>query len=267
MISSAVRFQIARVKNNLFTFLCIVLTALVVLYAGYRHDTLKQAVAYLFVMWLCSFFVDVYAIKKPAQNDFIVRNPKRETTYFFLCLCGGVLFFLFRFSGIMDWEHAKPLLKLAVVPLIVFVFPIALAVIMLLLKYKPRDLGLRLQGLILIIPIIAISAITNRLVSPQSLTWNAVLAEEGSVAATLFSGLIVAGLSEEFFRTIGQTRLGALLHNKGMGFVSCSEMVWRKPSSCGCAFKCDTYCSYRPDVGLYHSPHKKFSACNNCSRY
>ena len=41
---------------------------------------------------------------------------------------------------------------------------------MVLLKYKPNDLGFRLNGLILIIPIILISALVNRIVSPQSLT-------------------------------------------------------------------------------------------------
>ena len=33
-----------------------------------------------------------------------------------------------------------------------------------------------------------------------------------------YSGFILAGLSEEFFRTIGQTRLGALMQNKGIAW-------------------------------------------------
>jgi len=225
MISSVIRFQVAGIKNNRFTFPFVVLTSLVVLYAGYRHDTLKQAGVYLLVMWLCTFFIDFYAIKKPAKNDFIVKNPKRETLYFLFCLAGGLLFFYFRSSGFFDWEHASKAQRLAIAPLLIFVFPIALAAIMLMLKYKPRDLGLRLQGLVLIIPIVAVCAIANRLVAPQSLTWNAVLAEEGSVAATLLTGIITAGLCEEFFRTIGQTRLGALLRNNGMGWYI-ATVIW-----------------------------------------
>ena len=73
-----------------------------------------------------------------------------------------------RFSGAVDWEHLNRFVKLATIPLILCVFPVALAIIMLLLKYKPKDLGLRTQGLLVIIPVIIISAVTNRLVCPTS---------------------------------------------------------------------------------------------------
>ena len=94
MINAVIKFQIARVKSNLLTFLLIAVTALIVIYIGYRHDTLKQGVAYLLVMWLCSFFIDLYAMKRPAKNDFAVRNPKRETIYFFVCFLLGLVFFV-----------------------------------------------------------------------------------------------------------------------------------------------------------------------------
>src|SRR4051812_12101457 len=120
MISTVIRFQTARVRNNHLTFLLIVATALLVLYIGYKHNTLKQGIAYLFVMWLCAFFIDLYAMIRPAENDFVVRNPKRETIYFFLCFLLGVAFLIIRFSGAVDWEHLNKFLKLATIPLIVF---------------------------------------------------------------------------------------------------------------------------------------------------
>jgi len=148
------------------TFLLIVITAILVLYTGYIHKTLMHAIAYLAVMWICSLFVDIYAIKRHAKNDFKVDNPKKETIYFFICFLAGLLFLYIRFIWVIDWQHLKPIIKLGIIPLFIFVFPIALAIIMLLLKYKPTDLGMRLQGLIIVIPIIAISAISNRIVSP-----------------------------------------------------------------------------------------------------
>jgi membrane protease YdiL (CAAX protease family) len=225
MIKTTFAFQWNRVKSNPVTVLLIVLSSLIVLYVGHRHGAMTQAIAYLFVMWLCSFVIDLYALQRPPKNDFEVRDPKRETMYFVLCLIGFLLFAFFRASGVLDWDHTQGFIKLGVATLIVFVYPIALAVIFLLLKYKPSDLGIRFQGLLIALPIIALCALTNRLVSPKSLTWDSLLAESGGIVGALLSGFILAGLSEEFFRVIGQTRLGALFNNKGLGWFL-TTVIW-----------------------------------------
>ncbi len=201
------------------------ITSIFVLYVGYRHDTLVRGIVYLFVMWLCSFCIDFYAIWRPAKNDFIVRNPKKETILFVVCIIGSALFFFLRFSGILNWDTLQGIVKLAIAVLLIFAFPIALAVILLLMKYKPFDLGIRLQGFIVVIPVIVICAITNRIISPDSLTWDRVVSEGGGIIGALFTGFIVAGLSEEFFRVIGQTRIGELLSNKGYGWFI-TTVIW-----------------------------------------
>jgi membrane protease YdiL (CAAX protease family) len=225
MLVQVFLFQFEKIKTNFFIFSLLVVTALGALYVGYLHDTISQAFAYLFIMWLCSFLTDLYVLKRPAPNDFEVRNPKRESIYFLSSVFLGFLFFYFRFFGTQDWEHTNGLVKLAVLPLILFVFPIALAILLLVLKYKPKDLGIRLQGFIPVIPIVLLSFITNRIVSPQSLTWSALVEEGSGIAGALFSGIILAGLSEEFFRFVGQTRLGALFQNKGMGWFI-TTLIW-----------------------------------------
>jgi membrane protease YdiL (CAAX protease family) len=154
-----------------------------------------------------------------------VRQPKKETIYFILSFSLGFVFFYFRLSPAVDWQHLNGLVRLALLPLVLFVFPIALAIVLLYLKYKPSDLGFRLRGFILIIPIVLISAITNRIVSPDSLTWAAVVAESGGVLASLYTGLVLAGLSEEFFRLVGQTRIGAYLNNAGIGWFI-ATVIW-----------------------------------------
>ncbi len=223
MLTTTLKFQYQKIRENLITFWLIVVTGLAVLYVGYRHGSMLQATSYLFVMWLFSFLIDLYALKRPAKNDFPVREPKRETMYFFLCVCGAILFLFLRFS--LDWQNLKPLLRLSVASLLVFLYPIVLAIIFLLLKYKPKDLGFRLQGLLLVVPVIAISFITNRIVSPENLTWDIVVAESGGVLGAILSGFILAGLSEEFFRVVGQTRLGALTRNFGTGWFI-TTIIW-----------------------------------------
>ena len=226
MLIKVFAFQWERIRANAVTFALVVATALAVMYVGYQDDKMLQATAYLFVMWLCSFIADVYALWRPAQNDFVVRNPKRETLHFLVCVGLGILALVLRFTGIVDWQHLNGPSRLAIAPLILlFGFPIGMAVIFLLLKYKPRELGVRFQGLLVALPVIAILAITNRVVSPESLTWNQLMVESGGILGMLFSGFIMAGLSEEFMRVVGQTRLGALLHSNSLGWFL-TTVIW-----------------------------------------
>lgn len=225
MVKTVIQFQLEKIKTNLLTFLLVVATVLIVIYIGYRHDTLKQSLAYIIVMWLCSFCIDFYAIKKTPMIGFVVRNPKRETFYFLLCFLLGLVFLYFRFAPSVDWQHLTGIKRLVILPLVIFVFPIGLAIILFVLKYKPADLGLRFQGILVVIPIVLISGIANRIVSPESLTWNALIAESGGIVGVLFSGFIMAGLSEEFLRVIGQTRLGAYFNNFGIGWFV-TTLLW-----------------------------------------
>src|SRR4051812_22888007 len=109
MIKTVILFQLNKIKTNLLTFLLIAATAVITIYVGFRHDTLKQSLAYLAVMWLCSFLIDFYALKKAAINNFTVRQPKRETIYFLVSCSLGFLFLYFRFSPSIDWQHLNGL--------------------------------------------------------------------------------------------------------------------------------------------------------------
>jgi membrane protease YdiL (CAAX protease family) len=225
MIIDALRFQLGKIRQNPITFFLIALTSVITIYVGYRHGTVKNAIVYLCVMWLCAYTVELYALYSPAKAEFIVRNPKRETIYFLTCVFLGSAFLYFRTSPAIDWQHLPGLVKLAIIPLIIFVFPIALAIIMLLLKYKPKELGLRLKGLPVAVPVIFICFITNRVFFPESLTLTKILEESGSIWNAMLTGFIAAGLSEEFFKTIGQTRIGALLKNNGLGWFI-TTIIW-----------------------------------------
>ncbi len=225
MIKATFLFQVTKIKENLLIFLLLLAVAFVTLYIGYRHDTLTQSVAYLGVMWFFSFLIDLYTLRRPTKDIFVVQQPKRESIYFIASFTLGFVFLFFRFSPSVDWAHLNTAVRLAVLPLILCMFPIALAIMLLFLKYKPTDLGCRLNGLLLVIPIILISALVNRLVSPQSLTYDALAAENGGILGTLFVGIVTAGLSEEFFKMVGQTRLGAYVNNFGLGWFI-TVVIW-----------------------------------------
>lgn len=214
-----------KIKRNRITFALLLLVALVVLYTGIRHQQPAQALVYIFTCLCSAVIIDFLAFKWPINEIFLVKKPRKETIIFFLCLISGLTFLFFRFSGYVDWEHLNPYLKLAVVPLILGVFPVALALILFLMRYTPGALGFRVKGSWWCLPLIFLFAFAGWVVAPGRLTWDLVMAEEGSIANLIFSGLIVAGLSEEFFKTIGQTRIGALLKNSGLGWFI-TTLIW-----------------------------------------
>lgn len=218
MIKDTFLFQFGKIKANRFVFLLVVIAACLSVYIGYLHDALMQSVVYLMVIWISSFFIDLYALKQPAMEDFPVRQPKKESKYYLLCFVLGWIYLLVRFAPSVDWQHLPGLIKLGTLPLIIFMYPVALVCIFLYLKYKPVDLGIRFRGMILYVPIVVLFIIASQMVCPERLTWDALMEECGGVFGLIFTGIIVAGFSEEFTRMIGQTRLGAYFNNFGMGW-------------------------------------------------
>jgi len=224
LIQKVIDFQIQKIKSNAVTFIFVLLLAAISIYIGYIHDSIKQSIAYLFVLGISAFLIDLFTINKIFQDKLIVKNPKKESWIFLLTIVLGTIFLIVRFAGIYQWEQISGLIKLALIPLILFVFPIGLAIILLAMKYKPNQLGIQLQGFTGVIPILILFAATNFIIAPERLTWNLVLKEEGGIIPMLFSGFIVAGLSEEFFRVIGQTRLGSYFKNFGAGWLITSTL-------------------------------------------
>jgi membrane protease YdiL (CAAX protease family) len=224
-ITQAIQVQVNALRANASTALLLVITSLMSLFIGWYHDAIIQSVAYLIAMWIFSLCADIYAIKKPTTIDFPVRNPKRESFYFVLSFLLGLTFLLLRYSPSIHWDTLPGLIKLAILPLMLFVFPVGITIILLLMKYKPHDLGIRFRGFILIVPVLLISAFTFWLVSPESHTLQRVIEEEGGIISALFTGFFAAGLSEEIFRVIGQTRLGAYFKNNALAWFV-TTVIW-----------------------------------------
>jgi len=146
---------------------------------------LRQALTYLFVLGLCTFIIDGYALKQHDDCNFELRHPRRESLYFILCFCLGFIFLLIRHADIVDWQHLRGFVKLAIMPLIVFLFPNGLAITLLLLRYKPKDLGFRIKGLILVLPMLAMFMTAIYFIAPERLTLRTVITESGGILGAL----------------------------------------------------------------------------------
>ncbi|HET7152740.1 MAG TPA: CPBP family glutamic-type intramembrane protease, partial [Candidatus Kapabacteria bacterium] len=219
------RLQVQRLRSNPITAILLVLVTLVVVYDGFQNAHVLKSIAYLGAMWLCSYVIDLYTTWSPPEYEIVVRQPKRESLYVVLCILLGFLFFYLRYFAPFQWESLNGFVKLAIAPLIAFIYPIAFVIIFLALGYKPKELGIRLKNTLIALPVILIVSMTAFLVAPGELTFNDIMAESGGILGALYEGFILAALSEEIWRFVVQTRFGAMFSNKGIGWIIAS-IIW-----------------------------------------
>jgi membrane protease YdiL (CAAX protease family) len=135
----------------------------------------------------------------------------------------GAIFLIVRFSR--HWATIHGIARLSLFALIPFVFPIVLALIFLFAYcYKPSELGVNARYWYLPFFINLLVGGITLTVAPQLSHWKSFFREVGFFNG-LYTGLITAGLSEEFTRMLLQTRLGHAFHNKGLGLVA-GTFIW-----------------------------------------
>lgn len=196
-----------------------------VLYYGWIDHRMAHAVGYLFAVWLGAFVTDLVVILRPrVAIGFPVKKPVwKELTAILVCTSLGLVFLGIRFSSLWTSLHGTP--RVAAGSLVVFAYPIALALVYLLgFRYRPSQLGVNLHYWYLPLFIHLIVGGITLIAAPEKSHWHAAFAEFGALNL-LFTSIVCAALSEEFLRMLLQTRLGEALRNKGLGFVL-ATFIW-----------------------------------------
>jgi len=211
-VSAAISIHLNMLKNNLFLSVVVVALSIFVLFNFNKEGHLIHGIAYLVAMWVCAFIIDIWMQLFPTKApEVLVKEPKKESFLFILFELLGVAFLVIRFMIVKDWAHVNPWVKLSIIPLLLFIFPIAIAVYLLIKRYSIKQLGFRFdRSLLVSLPVAAVTALTTWLVAPENIHWKEAIQSEG-IWAFLYEGFIMAALSEEFMRFVGQTRLGVLL--------------------------------------------------------
>ncbi|MCC7501478.1 MAG: CPBP family intramembrane metalloprotease [Flavobacteriales bacterium] len=218
------RMQWDTVRRHPFIAGLVVITAVAVMAYGVQHDRTLKAASYVVAMGLGAFVVDLFAQWRAAGPWLLVREPKREVLIVLGCTALGYLTLFARFV-LLDWDSMQGLQRLTFIPLFGFVFPFFVALIMLWLKYKPRELGFSIAASVwMALPILILTAGSAWLVAPQDFTIGPILAEEGW-SGLLVLGFLSAGLPEEFSRMLLQTRLGAWLKSPAVGWFI-ATVLW-----------------------------------------
>jgi len=206
------------------TFIVLAIFAQIT-YVSWRQNTALHAFAYLISVWLGILATDVVVASWPRSGiGFPIRHGAwGETVLILSSTLLGALFLGIRFSHY--WPGVQGIPKLALLSLLVFTFPIFLAfVYACFYRYRPGELGFNFHYWYLALVIVVLFGAVTLAAVPQLSHWRSYFHSLGFLRA-LYTGLITAGLAEEFTRMLTQTRLTAALHNRGWGFLL-AAIIW-----------------------------------------
>ncbi len=225
MLQQVFRSYLAALQKHPLASAAILATfAVVLIYTG-STDRLLHGIGYLSAVVAGGIITDIVVRMQPIiSTGFPVRRPaKREVVVILICTLLGITFLLVRFFG--GWEAMNGIIRLLVLPLILFTFPVVLGAIYLFVyKYKPRELGINLNYWYLPLILHLLWAAITLTIAPDKSHWQEAYKEYG-LLNFLFMGIVTAALSEEFLRMLLQTRIGKLTHNFATGFVTASA-IW-----------------------------------------
>jgi membrane protease YdiL (CAAX protease family) len=196
---------------------------IVVLASAIWHGHTTQALAYLAAVAISAVVIDAMSFTRKKPPEAPVRAPRGES----LALIGFWLIALAWLAGRFVFNNlpASGLPRLASLVIgLGSVFAILPALFLFTRRYRPADLGLRLRGITIALPVLAIFAGITFAFSRESLTWSGILKEEGSILAIVQTA-ISACLPEEFFRFAWQTRIGAWRKSPEAGWLIAS-IAW-----------------------------------------
>jgi membrane protease YdiL (CAAX protease family) len=226
VIATSLQQHVHIVRTYPAAVLMVVSSGVIALYFGHADHRLGQAVAYLCAVWFCAFLVDVVVNSRPrrAVGFPIKYGAAREAVVILTCTLLGLVFLFVRFAS-GQWNAMLPIHRLLWMPLLLFTYPIILALIYLLhYRYTPGEIGANLHYWYLPLLLHPVWGAITLTAAPDRVHWRSFIHENG-IIGLVWTGLISSALCEEFTRTLLQTRLGLALHNKGLGFVA-ATFIW-----------------------------------------
>jgi membrane protease YdiL (CAAX protease family) len=225
MLKQLIQNYLNTLRRHPFALFLILATFAVVIYYTWSEGKLLHGIGYLGAVVVGGIITDIAVILRPKISiGFPIKKPvKQEVVVIFICTFLGVAFLLVRFF--IGWETLNGVVKLMLLPLILFTFPVVLAAIYLFrYRYKPRELGVNLNCWYLPIILHLLWAAVTLSVAPESSHWKEAYKEYG-LLNLLFTGIVTAALSEEFVRMLIQTRTGKLARNFATGFIVATT-IW-----------------------------------------
>jgi membrane protease YdiL (CAAX protease family) len=224
MIRKVIKRHYNLIVGHPVVFSLIILVIGLMTFNNIQNNTIAHEVGYLAAIYSGMFIMDLLSIAYPNNKiAFPIKKPiNKEFWIVIICTLLGLLFVSVRYFS--DWEKLSGLIKLSVLPLVLFAFPIVLAIIYLFyFRYSYKELGVNLNYWYLPIIIIVIFGLATMSIVPQNSNWHLIL--EDGILRMLFMSFITAALSEEFTRMLIQSRIGSITHNMAIGWIT-AAIIW-----------------------------------------
>jgi membrane protease YdiL (CAAX protease family) len=208
LINQVFATQFRQIRQDLVVFLILFSALGILIYKSIHQQQILQLVAYISAIYGTVFCLELYLTTKPkAYEKPPIRKPKTELGLILLCIFIQVIILALRFVVFSDWGKVNPLIRISFIPFVLlFIYPLALAIIFWILGYRPHSLGFRWQGILGGIIGITFLGIASAIFAPQKMQFWAMYQEVG-ILGMLFLGFITAALSEEFVRYLMQSRM------------------------------------------------------------
>jgi membrane protease YdiL (CAAX protease family) len=140
----------------------------------------------------------------------------------------GAIFITINFYLKTNFENIGFLIKLPfLLGMLFFTFPLGIAVYLLFKKYKLTQLGIKIKPfsfILLGILVWGLTGIFSYVFNRSGILWKLAFEELGGIAG-LLSGIISAGLVEEFSRFVMQTRFEKVFKSSGFGILF-ATIIW-----------------------------------------
>jgi membrane protease YdiL (CAAX protease family) len=199
---------------------------------------LPKRAAYIAAVALGALITDLLSLRDRASRSFLpVWRPRLELAVTVGCtlLGAATLTWIALTRQTNSWPFPAALLRIFLI--VLFVWNTGLFLFdLIVLKYRPRDLGYRFRGLRCVLPVLicvaglAAISVGGFHLDKLARWWARCLSFPisyggGSVWLGLLSIFLVAALPEEFLRMSWQTRLGAALKNPAAAWFF-TAWVW-----------------------------------------
>jgi membrane protease YdiL (CAAX protease family) len=217
---------VSDIKQHPVVSAVIGLLAAALLIYSYSEGKLVKMAAYLGAILLAALVTDFLSSRFAANNaDFAVKSPAKELKFLLAVQIVIIILSIIRFQVFTDWQHTSFVFKLPLfILMLLFVFPIVLLIAFLRWKYSLKDLGFRLRGIWLGLPVILIIGVAAYFFAPQDMNFGKMYEEMGVIQMILV-GFLVAAIPEELTRVLMQTRLGNFLENYAVGWLI-AGVIW-----------------------------------------
>jgi membrane protease YdiL (CAAX protease family) len=177
--------------------------------------------AYPLTMAFCAVLFDALLLwRKAAAPKVAVKRPGNETLWVLGTFGIGVLWLAWKFA----FPHGPPVLGVLTRPpfllgAMLFLAPVLPTVVLLRRGYRAEGFALTRRAVWIAPVLIALFAGVTRAVAPEVFAQGLEMVRGMGIPRALALGFGMAAVPEEVFRHLSQSRLGALLGNRAVGWL------------------------------------------------